>query len=48
MKYDAVDVLMFLVKKAIMAGALGMFVGYFFLSWVRAVSSKIDHNHTTA
>lgn len=38
------DILMFLVKTAMMAVALGAFTGYFFLSWIRLASNKFNHS----
>merc|ERR1719482_36423 len=42
-EYDPADIAEFLVKKAMMAWALGLFIGYFFFSWIRAASDKLDH-----
>merc|ERR1719353_792680 len=39
--YDVADIAMFLVKKAMMAWALGLFVGYMFFSWIRAASNRL-------
>lgn len=41
--YDAADIVMFLVKKALMAVALGTFIGYFFFTWIRAAGNKFKH-----
>jgi NhaP-type Na+/H+ or K+/H+ antiporter len=41
--YDAADIADFLIKKAMMAWALGLFIGYFFFSWIRASADKLDH-----
>jgi NhaP-type Na+/H+ or K+/H+ antiporter len=38
------DVTDFLLKKAMMAFALGLFIGYFFFAWMRAASDKLDHH----
>ncbi|CAK0910275.1 unnamed protein product [Prorocentrum cordatum] len=35
---------MFLVQVAFMAVALGMFTGYFFFSWIRLASNKLNHH----
>mmetsp|Transcript_13271 Transcript_13271/g.31057 ORF Transcript_13271/g.31057 Transcript_13271/m.31057 type:complete len:1203 (-) Transcript_13271:95-3703(-) len=43
-KYDAADVVMFLVQVALMAWALGMFIGYFFFSWIRATGNIFNHH----
>merc|ERR1719399_601131 len=42
-EYDPADVAEFMVKKAMMAWALGLFIGYFFFSWIRAAANKLDH-----
>merc|ERR1719482_997156 len=42
-EYDPADIAEFLVKKAMMAWALGLFIGYFFFSWIRAAADKLDH-----
>merc|ERR1719443_2744496 len=42
-EYDAADMAEFLIKKAMMAWAIGLFIGYFFFSWIRAASDKLDH-----
>lgn len=44
MDYDIADIAMFLVKKAMMAWALGLFIGYFFFTWLRGVSDKLSHS----
>merc|ERR1719149_281095 len=41
--YDLAGVLMFLVKTAGMAWALGMFIGYFFFGWIRVASDRLCH-----
>jgi NhaP-type Na+/H+ or K+/H+ antiporter len=43
-EYDAADIAEFLIKKAMMAWALGLFIGYFFFSWIRAAADKLDHS----
>lgn len=43
-EYDVADVIMFLVQVACMAWALGMFMGYVFFTWIRAVGNRLDHN----
>jgi len=43
-EYDAAEVLMFLVRTALMAWAMGMFIGFFFFSWIRLAANKFDHN----
>merc|ERR1719326_1732161 len=42
--YDVLDITTFLMEKALMAFALGLFIGYFFFGWIRAVSNKLDHS----
>jgi sodium/hydrogen exchanger 10/11 len=42
-EYDPLDILTFLLEKAVMAFALGLFIGYFFFGWIRLVSNKLDH-----
>jgi NhaP-type Na+/H+ or K+/H+ antiporter len=41
--YDFADIAMFLVKKAMMAWALGLFIGYAFFSWIRAAGDRLNH-----
>jgi NhaP-type Na+/H+ or K+/H+ antiporter len=41
---DVPGVLMFLVKTAGMAWALGMFIGYFFFGWIRIASNRLNHS----
>jgi NhaP-type Na+/H+ or K+/H+ antiporter len=43
-KYEWTDVAEFLVKKALMAWALGLFIGFFFFSWIRLAANKLDHS----
>jgi sodium/hydrogen exchanger 10/11 len=43
LEYDGLDIIAFLLEKALMAFALGLFIGYFFFGWIRAVSNKLDH-----
>jgi NhaP-type Na+/H+ or K+/H+ antiporter len=43
-KYEWTDVAEFLIKKAMMAWALGLFIGYFFFSWIRIAANKLEHN----
>jgi sodium/hydrogen exchanger 10/11 len=43
-KFEWADVAEFLIKKAMMAWAIGLFVGYFFFSWIRAASNKLEHS----
>jgi NhaP-type Na+/H+ or K+/H+ antiporter len=43
-EYDVAGVLMFLVKTAGMAWALGMFIGYFFFGWIRIASNRLSHS----
>merc|ERR1719426_221463 len=43
-EYDALDIVTFLLEKAVMAFALGLFIGYFFFGWIRAVANKLDHS----
>jgi len=45
-EYDFADIVMFLVKVALMALALGMFVGYFFFSWIRVAGVSFNHYST--
>ena len=42
--FDVADIIMFLVKTAMMAWALGMFLGYFFFTWIRLAANKLEHN----
>eukprot|EP00928_Gymnodinium_smaydae_P001242 TRINITY_DN1046_c1_g1_i1.p1 TRINITY_DN1046_c1_g1~~TRINITY_DN1046_c1_g1_i1.p1 ORF type:complete len:1178 (+),score=298.97 TRINITY_DN1046_c1_g1_i1:235-3768(+) len=42
--YSWDGILMFLVRKALMAWALGMFVGHFFFIWLRAASNRLSHS----
>lgn len=42
--YDALDIATFLMEKALMAFAIGLFIGYFFFGWIRAVSNKLSHS----
>jgi len=42
-EYDVADMAMFLVKTAIMGLALGVFLGYFFFSWIRAANDRFNH-----
>jgi len=42
--YDVAGVAEFLVKKAMMAWALGLFIGYIFFSWIRFASDKLSHS----
>merc|ERR1719326_311498 len=42
--YDALDICTFLMEKALMAFALGLFIGYFFFGCIRAVSNKLSHS----
>jgi len=43
-EYDGLDITTFLLEKALMAFALGLFIGYFFFGWIRAVSNKLEHS----
>jgi NhaP-type Na+/H+ or K+/H+ antiporter len=43
-KYDVIDILMFLVEKAFLAFGMGMFIGYFFFTWIRLASNKLEHH----
>ena len=45
-EYDVADIAMFLVKKAMMAFALGLFIGYIFFSWIRATANRLAHATT--
>jgi NhaP-type Na+/H+ or K+/H+ antiporter len=38
------DIVTFLMEKALMAFALGIFIGYFFFGWIRGVSNKLEHS----
>mmetsp|Transcript_12585 Transcript_12585/g.28486 ORF Transcript_12585/g.28486 Transcript_12585/m.28486 type:complete len:1167 (-) Transcript_12585:177-3677(-) len=42
--YDYALVIEFIVKTAMMACALGVFIGYFFFSWIRAAGSNFHHS----
>jgi sodium/hydrogen exchanger 10/11 len=42
--YEWTDVAEFLIKKAMMAWAIGLFIGYFFFSWIRMVANKLEHS----
>jgi NhaP-type Na+/H+ or K+/H+ antiporter len=42
--YDFADMSMFLVRTAIMACALGVFLGYFFFSWLRLAGDRFNHS----
>merc|ERR1719353_159056 len=39
-EYDALSVMTFLLEKALMAFALGLFIGYGFFAWMRLVSNR--------
>jgi len=41
--YDWSDMIKFLVQTAMMAWALGMFIGYFFFSWIRGSGNRLCH-----
>lgn len=41
---DAVDITTFLVKTALMAVVLGVFIGYFFFFWIRLAGNKFNHS----
>jgi hypothetical protein len=43
-EYDALSVMTFLLEKALMAFALGLFIGYGFFGWMRLVSNRFDHS----
>mmetsp|Transcript_56105 Transcript_56105/g.121362 ORF Transcript_56105/g.121362 Transcript_56105/m.121362 type:complete len:1117 (-) Transcript_56105:113-3463(-) len=43
-EYDWAEILMFLIIKAMMAWALGMFFGHFFFGWIRLASNRLNHN----
>jgi len=43
-KFEWTDVAEFLIKKAMMAWALGLFIGYFFFSWIRLASNRLEHS----
>lgn len=43
-EFDFFQIVTFLVEKALMAFALGLFIGYFFFGWIRAVANKLDHS----
>jgi sodium/hydrogen exchanger 10/11 len=42
-EHDTMSIAMFLVKKAMMAWALGLFIGYLFFSWIRAANNRLSH-----
>merc|ERR1719326_675213 len=42
-EYDFADISMYLVKTAIMAVALGVFLGFVFFSWIRLSSDRFNH-----
>jgi NhaP-type Na+/H+ or K+/H+ antiporter len=42
--YDTTDILVFLVKTAMCAWALGTFVGMVFLEWIKLANRKLEHN----
>jgi sodium/hydrogen exchanger 10/11 len=44
---DATDMLMYLIKVALMAWALGMVIGYCFFCWIRKAGNKLDHNSSS-
>mmetsp|Transcript_23241 Transcript_23241/g.51423 ORF Transcript_23241/g.51423 Transcript_23241/m.51423 type:complete len:1252 (+) Transcript_23241:95-3850(+) len=44
--YDFEKVVLFLVKTAMMAWALGMFIGYFFFGWIRLAGNRL-HSHSS-
>merc|ERR1719272_2765863 len=41
--YDSSDIIMFLIKVAFMAWALGMLIGFVFFCWIRAANNKLQH-----
>jgi len=43
-EYDFADMAMFLVKSAVMACGLGIFLGYMFFSWLRVASDRFNHS----
>lgn len=43
-QYDGIDITMILVQKAFLAWGTGMFIGYFFFTWIRLASNKLDHH----
>mmetsp|Transcript_7852 Transcript_7852/g.17247 ORF Transcript_7852/g.17247 Transcript_7852/m.17247 type:complete len:1246 (+) Transcript_7852:169-3906(+) len=45
-EYDFEAVVLFLVKTAMMAWALGMFIGYFFFGWIRLAGNRL-HSHSS-
>jgi len=42
--YDIADISMVLVKQALLACALGLFIGYVFFTWIRAASNRFNHS----
>jgi NhaP-type Na+/H+ or K+/H+ antiporter len=42
--YDVADIGMFLVKTALLAIGLGVFLGYLFFSWIRTASDRFNHH----
>jgi len=43
-EYDVADIALFLVKTAMMAIALGVLLGYFFFTWLRASCNRFNHH----
>merc|ERR1719174_2201770 len=43
-EYDIADISMVLVKQALLACALGLFIGYVFFTWIRAASNRFNHS----
>merc|ERR1719188_2560052 len=43
--YDTSEIIIYLVKTAMCAWALGCLIGVSFLTWIRACSNKLDHSN---
>lgn len=44
--YDAADILIFLMKKAVCAWGLGMVIGWVFCGWIKKARNKLDSHST--
>jgi sodium/hydrogen exchanger 10/11 len=45
-KYDEAKILDFFLKTAMMAWALGMFIGYIFFYWIKCAGDRLEHMST--
>merc|ERR1719491_2688599 len=45
--FDASDIIMYLIKTAIMAWLLGAVIGYTFYLWIRSAGNRLIHSSTT-